>query len=392
MLHCNDIDGLMIDWLYGELDDAASHEVSGHVDACARCQAEQAAFSRTRDLFRELPAEEPAPSLTAMLIREAALSAAPVTSAAAAPVTGTSRGFGAWISRLFQPLMHPAFAAVATLVLVVGVAGTLYLQSDGDDQFAESSVQSADKAAAGDTSLAAAVEEPEAKVASKPAALAPPTEVAADLGDDQPAGDPSDATRTADLLDSNRESALRGLEQNTKAKKKRPARTKIATAKSGAVVGTRGASKNDRRVRQQKPPPSPRFDLSKDKKRDAETEADEDSFAGDGATPNSAAFRGGRPGSDSWAQSLENKLTGAYKRSDCREAARLANDIRERNPSYYKKNTSDLAAVKKCRYYVNSERKRRTARARKAAKSKAGGKTGPKNAAPAEQADAVEVE
>lgn len=43
MYACDDYHGLMLDYLYGLLDEAEVRELRGHVDGCATCQAQLAA-------------------------------------------------------------------------------------------------------------------------------------------------------------------------------------------------------------------------------------------------------------------------------------------------------------------------------------------------------------
>src|SRR5688572_24912829 len=123
MLQCKEIDELMMDWLYQELDTSSSQAVEAHVGGCARCTAEIGSLRRTREVFREMPSEEPPASLSAILLHEAARRA---------PAVATRReevGFWERVRAWFQPLVaHPAAAAMATLVLVAGVAGVLYVR------------------------------------------------------------------------------------------------------------------------------------------------------------------------------------------------------------------------------------------------------------------------
>ena len=138
MLECNQIDGLMMDWLYDELDPASAARVADHVEACDRCTAEAGAIRRTREAFQSLSDAEPPAAVSAILLHEAARRA-PAAAAeaharpAAADSPSSSGSLGqrlrAWLRPLF---LHPAAAAVCTLVLVAGVAGTLYVRHGWD--------------------------------------------------------------------------------------------------------------------------------------------------------------------------------------------------------------------------------------------------------------------
>jgi anti-sigma factor RsiW len=119
MMQCQDIDELMVEFLYQELDATQQQAFQAHMDSCARCGAEMKSLVRTRQALRELPDAEPSPSISARLLHEAGKRAA----------KADERGGAlAWLSRFFGPLVtHPAWAAAASLVLVAGVAGLLAL-------------------------------------------------------------------------------------------------------------------------------------------------------------------------------------------------------------------------------------------------------------------------
>ena len=65
MLACRDIEGLMMDWLYNELDHSHSTQFQEHLGSCAACGAELRALERTRAAFRDLQSEEPPASVSA---------------------------------------------------------------------------------------------------------------------------------------------------------------------------------------------------------------------------------------------------------------------------------------------------------------------------------------
>jgi hypothetical protein len=121
------------------------------------------------------------------------------------------------------------------------------------------------------------------------------------------------------------------------------------------------------------------------------------------ATPFAEAPKEEKSFTARWTVTKHKKLSSAVKKKNCRAAAKLANDILDRDPNYYYKNVSRSSEVKKCSWYVKDETRRRT-NARVAAKKARGGggpstgKAAPKKAkrkayeAPAEDAtvDAVE--
>jgi|GEM_PF-2797717 len=127
MLDCNKIDSLMIDWLYDELDETTTASFDEHVAGCSHCERELASLQRTREAVKDLPSIDPPVAVSNILLHEAA-KRAPARKAGLDERPGLFARLAAW----FGPaLRHPGLAAVACLVLVAGVAGSLYLQGKG---------------------------------------------------------------------------------------------------------------------------------------------------------------------------------------------------------------------------------------------------------------------
>lgn len=138
-MNCEHSQTLLIDYLYGEVDDGARLEVEAALAECAACREELAALRRTHAALDELPALEVPARLHADLLRAARLHAAeraPRRSPFAALFAG------------------PAFALAASAVLVTGGAFLVVQLSSGDAR------QEADMAA-----TASALSEPEETVA-----------------------------------------------------------------------------------------------------------------------------------------------------------------------------------------------------------------------------------
>ncbi|HEY0477520.1 MAG TPA: hypothetical protein VGD37_08340 [Kofleriaceae bacterium] len=118
-----DIDALLIGALYGELTPADEARLTAHLESHPTDRTALADMTRTRAAVRDsriLASQfEPPQSISAMLLREAARRA---------PEPRGSEE-GSWLQRFVRSfLAHPAMAAAAVLVLVVGVAGTLYVR------------------------------------------------------------------------------------------------------------------------------------------------------------------------------------------------------------------------------------------------------------------------
>lgn len=120
-----EIDALLISALYGELTPADEARLAAHLESHPADRTALGDLTRTRDAIRESRVldlrSEPPSSVSALLLREAArLSPRPAES---------SRETTGWFLRFTRMfLAHPAMAAAAMLVLVVGVAATLYVR------------------------------------------------------------------------------------------------------------------------------------------------------------------------------------------------------------------------------------------------------------------------
>ena len=124
MEHGRDIDenaALVVELLYGERD-AESAELDDET------RAELESLKRLRAVFESMPDEDPPSSVSAKL-----LSAAAQYAPKPKPEPEERRGSFAWLAGVFRPiLMHPGLAAAASLVLVAGVAGALYVTGRGE--------------------------------------------------------------------------------------------------------------------------------------------------------------------------------------------------------------------------------------------------------------------
>lgn len=357
MLQCRDIDALMMDWLYGELDPQNAQSFSTHVEDCARCHSELAAYERTRELVGGLPSEEPPPALSAQLIREAAArSTSPKAEAAA------GGGLFAWLGKLFSPLQHPALAAVASLILVAGVAGTFYLR-DGDDQFAEPEATSPEPAEAATAATAERSLPPSPPPAAGGESEAQPATTSlddtaarsngqrgVDLLESRPA---KDKDARADLLEKKVAQKTKGKKRRAPRPKTRPGGGKLAIGSSADGLVTNAVSGAD---------PAP-------KSEEAKPAAPEPDFEGADQGASSRRYRAYRDRPDAWVNTQQLRITEAYNRNDCLTAAKIANDILDRSPELYTKRTRNLEAVKRCRVYVQREKSKRAVARKKRSKS-----------------------
>ncbi len=127
MLDRQDIDALLIGSLYGELSSTEEARLAAHLESHPADRTALANLSAAREIVREsriLKVQfEPSQSISALLMQEAVRRA---------PKPADEVG---WFQRFLRSFVaHPAWAAAMMLVLIVGVAGTMYLRKG--DQFA----------------------------------------------------------------------------------------------------------------------------------------------------------------------------------------------------------------------------------------------------------------
>lgn len=137
MVDRQDIDALLVSALYGELTPADEARLAAHLDSHPTDRTALADLTRARTAVRESRILEvqldPPQSVSALLLQEAVRRA---------PKKVDSEKKASWFSRLMMGLVaHPAMAAAAMLVLVVGVAGTMYARH-GADAFSDKTVAS----------------------------------------------------------------------------------------------------------------------------------------------------------------------------------------------------------------------------------------------------------
>ncbi|MEP6860982.1 MAG: hypothetical protein ABJE66_10200 [Deltaproteobacteria bacterium] len=129
MLERQDIDALLVGALYGELSSTEQAQLTAHLEshpadrsALDDLKAVRAQFTTSRIFEVQL---DPPQAVSALLLQEAARRAPKQVVAADKKES--------WFDRFVRSFIaHPAMAAAATLVLVVGVAGTIYLEGNSE--------------------------------------------------------------------------------------------------------------------------------------------------------------------------------------------------------------------------------------------------------------------
>jgi hypothetical protein len=141
-LERQDIDALLVGALYGELTPADEARLAMHLESHPGDRTALADLKVARSAVRESRIFEvqldPPQAVSALLLQEAARRAPKLV------VRDDSKA-ESWFQRFVRSFIaHPAMAAAATLVLVVGVAGTIYLKK-GDAQLAEPTVANTER-------------------------------------------------------------------------------------------------------------------------------------------------------------------------------------------------------------------------------------------------------
>ena len=369
MLDRHDIDALLIGRLYGELTDADEARLNAHLDSHPADKSALAGLTSARAAVREsrfLTVQiEPPQAISALLLQEA-------SRRAPAKVIAQDKK-ESWFARFVASFArHPAMAAAAMMVLMVGVAGTMYLRS-GRTQFAEQSTQTFGGA------TEKAVAEPAPAIAADRGAVEEAKALQQQAGSSFEASlaDATGAAPSDKKKDSNAEVAAVRDRKEAVAKAdpaaKATNRTYIGVQSErapqpkelendaldgdndarrrtkGGEVAIGGVADNQRRdpvVATPAPPPTSR----------APTTAPR----GAGVSGGDDALKLEKPVDEetSWAREQAVKVGNAVKANNCKDAASLAVQLSTRNPAFYKDNVENDRDLKKCIPYINAAREK----------------------------------
>ncbi|HEY5935939.1 MAG TPA: hypothetical protein VIU61_14925 [Kofleriaceae bacterium] len=378
MVERPDIDALLIGALYGELAPADEARLTAHFESHPGDRALLAAMTDTRQAVREsriLQVQfEPPQSVSALLLQEAARRA-PRKVEQKEPSEG-------WFARFMRSFVaHPAMAAAAMLVIVVGVAGTMYLRKG--DQFAEKTYETAPAPAAGSaSSTIVAAEQPtlnEAEKLQQQAGSAYGVELAGKLDDgddrlrkeeDAKANAPAKNGAYIEITPPAVEP--KELPERQQVAKKPAPKTpvakggKVASPEDGfAVEGRTSTAKpadpaaapttGESAPQASPPPPAPAGGAARAKDKTVTTDAAKVESKADGSQ---------------LVRDLHARLVNQVKAGNCREAAGLAIEIVSRDRAYYSQNVETDRSVKPCIAYITAERERDAEKSQKRATSK----------------------
>jgi hypothetical protein len=426
MTDCRTISDQLIERLYGELDADQAAQFDAHLASCPACRLEYESLQQTREAFREMPELEPAPGLSAMLLHEAAR-------------RGNAAEQGGWLSRLQRwfglAMAHPGLVAAASLLLVAGVAGSLFVRGGGVVHPRARSA--APPVEPGAFAIRSGPEEPpeDRNFAGEEPGEEPGEEARGEPGGGMPGGTaaaPATAlarrdSYAADLLDPEREGALRERQSKSRSKGKAAPLAPVAPPRTAE----RSKPTKKRELELEDAPRAERAALAQGRKGFAAppppvAQNAIGSATGRGAYPGGAGSAAGAPavkqaaapvaddeltaGADAPASPASGRaeaapapagapaeamqeaapqparrsalaplppevvrqqaqLQRAVARQRCDEAARLASALRERFPRQYQQAVQGIAGLGRCQQAIAAEARRRAARQKSAAEA-----------------------
>lgn len=368
-----DIDALLIGSLYGELSSADEARLQAHLESHPADRTALADLTRARTVVREsrifeLQAEPPQ-SISALLMQEAARRA---------PRKVEEKE--SWFQRFLASLRHPAMAAAAMLVVVVGVAGTIYLKKG--DQFAE---QTKSEAIAPASPVETTMTPPAGSAALAQDTATPPVAT----GDFDVRLEESAADGKAD-----KQGTVGGLEVSTprnrpmpkdldsesKAEPKKEKRQfaeppKPTTAAPSMVPEGKGrAPAADPAPSPAAPPPPPTSNYGAAGGAAGTSRGSTDKATTSRAPTNSVpapAQEQQKPAEKetaevAWAKAQHVKIVDRVRAGKCGDAANLAVQLSNRVPAYYQQHVENDRDLKQCFTVINRERELEAERVQRA--------------------------
>ncbi len=396
MVDRQDIDALLISALYGELTPADEARLTAHLESHPGDKSALADLTRTRTTVREsrfLTVQlEPPQAVSAMLLQEA-------TRHRKVAVVAVEPPKESWFQRFVRSFAaHPAMAAAAMLVIVVGFAGVMWMRK-GDSGFANQQAPASDQGLAVNAPAAEPVKEAEELRRNAGSGYA----VQLDEGGSYRADDKKAQLATDDdtivAKGEKADSAKDAVATKRPTVKSTPPRTYITTespkyapkeidnaptgdlgvegAKPGrvAVGGTSGARRPDVVIADGKSPsPAPPADPATATPRAPSPKGGQTVARGMGSAggPTTGADESQLRDKDKvdeetrWARDQHAKVTVAVKANNCKEAAALALALSNRAPAYYGANVESDRELKQCMSYIVTEREREADRVQRA--------------------------
>ncbi|HLL23066.1 MAG TPA: hypothetical protein VK427_13090 [Kofleriaceae bacterium] len=408
MVERQDIDALLIGSLYGELSSAEEARLAAHLESHPADRAALAGLTRAREAVRESRIlqhhYEPSQSIYALLVQEAARRAP------------KPREELSWLQRFMRSFVaHPAMAAAAMLVLIIGVAGTVYLKKG--DQFAYQTKEPVHAGAPEPSSPTLADESsglPSGDLQGRAAAgsgqnfevglrerdnnanVDTSTEQRVPPADRPTAGLASEPSRKRELAKDKAVPTRATLAPDE------PATTAAPPPSAAPAPTTREAAKSSRRDgylevttpdREPKDLDAPTKDRAKDgmdsgvdsvgasgapatesRPSDAKSRATGTVAKGNAVPPSAPTVAPDSEKKDAlkvdpelaWAKEQHGRVIAAVKAGSCKSAASIAVQISNRVPAYYTSNVENDRTLKQCMQYIADQRERDAERSQRA--------------------------
>jgi hypothetical protein len=358
VLDRQDIDALLVGALYGELSSTDQERLTSHLEAHPADRNALDNLKSAQQVIRTKLASsrifelqlDPPQAISAQLLQEAARRAPRMKHVD--PVAN-----GGWFARFFHVFVaHPAMAAAATLVLVVGVAGSIYLHT-GDKGMVEPTVGQLAAPAAASKEEAADPTSPRGASAGSATDAVPVA-----LAEDKPreAVQPSSAGAVGGAAATGKAGAV----AMTESPKLEPARRPAKASPKAAYVETDNG--------ELQPKDLDEAQFAKSDKKAADRRMDPATVAGAPAAaapasndaratahasmpappPPAEAPKAAPVSNYAWAKDQHARVAALVRAGRCQEAAPLAVAIKSRDPDYYNSFVATDRALKPCMQYV----------------------------------------
>ncbi|CAN5171667.1 hypothetical protein BH11MYX1_BH11MYX1_18490 [soil metagenome] len=371
VLDRQDIDALLVGALYGELSSTDQERLNTHLEAHPADRNTLDDLKSAQQVIRTKVASsrifelqlDPPQAISAQLLQEAARRAPKMKTVDAAGKEG-------WFARFVHTFVaHPAMAAAATLVLVIGVAGSIYLRTGIAEptvgQLAAPSVPNNEPNRQGDLSKAKSASAPTGAAADGvPVALAEdkPREEAQTEGREGAVGGALSAVRGAPAATAPATTPSPNREPSRHVAKAAFVESEQADLQPKDLDESKFA-KNDKQASDRRADPvaaAPAADdaattLAPRANGPGGAPAHSGTSATIAASPPPPPAPVTKPAPDSnyaWAKDQHARVASLVKAGKCQEAAPLAVAIKSRDPDYYSSFVATDRALKPCMQYV----------------------------------------
>ncbi|MBL4635481.1 MAG: hypothetical protein JKY56_16595 [Kofleriaceae bacterium] len=351
--------------LYPDGGMSDDEELSGQTEDMSSLDSELEGLLGLRSLFSAMPEQEPSDAVTNSLL---AMAAKHAPSPKKAPAEA---GIWAWFSNLVMPLAtHPGLAAAASLVLVAGVAGTLYYQNGGQvaeplaaseatrpglaapnventpepksdraEVFLDSVATEVSESSSESREGAQAADVPSDEFVQVGGEAAPPQEVTQKLGRAAPAP-ASQSSGRKDSADKIVYKPVAKKRKSSAGKSLMDSRAKSAKNKAPQKSSrTKGRSTGGLSPEVRAPSPAPEPDFV----RSLVTETDDEDFLKEKKSEDARVVPTGK------AAALHRQAQRAAKNGDCATVRKIGQQIRKLDSAYYDRTYLSDSGLKACR-------------------------------------------